>query len=436
MTLTLGITLGAIIALLALSAFFSGSETALTAVSKARMHQLEKNGDSRAGRVTALLESRDKLIGALLLGNNLVNILASALTTNILLSIFGDVGVAYATLIMTALVLVFSEVLPKTYALANSDQSALKIAPLVQLIVKILSPFVAIVQAIVRLLLRLGGSRLGAEENLLSPREDIRGTIELHHREGGVIKDDRDMLGGILDLDEMDIADVMVHRTDVIAVDADQPVEVAIEEILQSQFSRIPLWSGEPDNFIGVLHTRDLARDLAKELARAKGRIKNINLTRISATPWFVPETTSLQDQLAAFLKRKTHFAVVVDEYGEVMGVVTLEDILEEIVGEISDEHDVDIVGLRQQSDGSTIIDGSVPIRDINRALDWHLPEDEATTIAGLVIHEARIIPDVGQVFTFHGFKFEVLGKQRNQLTSIRLTPVNLEAATRPAATP
>jgi magnesium and cobalt exporter, CNNM family len=429
MTLTLGITLGAIIALLALSAFFSGSETALTAVSKARMQQLEKNGDTRAGRVNVLLESRDKLIGALLLGNNLVNILASALSTNILLNIFGDVGVAYATLIMTALVLVFSEVLPKTYALANSDQSALRIAPLVQLIVKLLSPFIAIVQFVVRLLLRLGGSRLGAEDNLLSPREDIRGTIELHHREGGVIKDDRDMLGGILDLDEMDISDVMVHRTDVIAVDAGQPVEAAVEEILESQFSRIPLWSGEPDNFIGILHTRDLA----KELARVKGRIRNIDLTKISASPWFVPETTSLQDQLGAFLQRKTHFAVVVDEYGEVMGIVTLEDILEEIVGEISDEHDVDIVGLRQQSDGSTIIDGSIPIRDINRALDWHLPEDEATTIAGLVIHEARIIPDVGQVFTFHGFKFEVLGKQRNQLTSIRLTPINLEAAARPA---
>ncbi len=429
MTLTIGITLGAIIALLALSAFFSGSETALTAVSKARMHQLEKNGDTRASRVSNLLESRDKLIGALLLGNNLVNILASALSTNILLNIFGDVGVVYATLIMTALVLVFSEVLPKTYALANSDQAALRIAPLVHLIVKLFSPFVAIIQMIVRLILRLGGSRLGAEENLLSPREEIRGTIELHHREGGVIKDDRDMLGGILDLEEMDIDDVMVHRTDVIAVDADQPVETAIEEILQSQFSRIPLWSGEPDNFIGILHTRDLA----KELARVKGRIKNVNLTKISADPWFVPETTSLQGQLGAFLKRKTHFAVVVDEYGEVMGVVTLEDILEEIVGEIADEHDVDIVGLRQQPDGSTIIDGSVPIRDINRALDWHLPEDEATTIAGLVIHEARIIPDVGQVFTFHGFKFEVHGKQRNQLTSIRLTPVNL-VAQRPTA--
>lgn len=430
MTLTLGITLGAIFALLVLSAFFSGSETALTAVSRARMHQLEKNGDRRAVRVNNLLESRDKLIGALLLGNNLVNILASALTTNILLSVFGDVGVVYATLIMTSLVLVFSEVLPKTYALANSDQSSLRIAPLVHLVVILLSPFVAIVQIIVRLILRLGGSRLGSEDSLLSPREEIRGTIELHHREGGMIKDDRDMLGGILDLDEMDVADVMVHRTDVIAVDADQPVEKAMEEILESQFSRIPLWSGEPDNFVGILHTRDLA----KELARVKGRTKNIDLTKIAAPPWFVPETTSLQDQLRAFLKRKTHFAVAVDEYGEVMGVVTLEDILEEIVGEIADEHDLDIVGLHQQSDGSTIIDGTIPIRDINRARDWHLPEDEATTIAGLVIHEARIIPDIGQVFTFYGFKFEVLGKQRNQLTSIRLTPVNLSQVNRQAA--
>ncbi len=427
MTLTLGITLGAIIALLAISAFFSGSETALTAASRARMHRLEQNGDIRAGRVTKLLESRDRLIGALLLGNNLVNILASALTTNLLLDLFGDVGIVYATLIMTSLVLIFSEVLPKTYALANSDQMSLRIASSVGLVVKLFSPAVAIVRAIVLLVLRLGGSRLDGETSLLSPREEIRGTIELHHREGGMIKHDRDMLGGILDLDEMDISDVMIHRTDVIAVDVDQPADKAVEEILASQFSRIPLWSGEPDNFIGILHTRDLAR----EMARVRGRQKNINLAGIASRPWFVPETTSLQNQLNAFLKRKTHFAVAVDEYGEVMGIITLEDILEEIVGEITDEHDTDIEGLRRQPDGSSIIEGTVPIRDINRAFDWHLPEDDANTIAGLIIHEARIIPEIGQVFTFHGFKFEVMEKQRNQITSVRLTPVNLVPAKR-----
>lgn len=432
MTLTLGITLGAIIALLAISAYFSGSETALTAASRARMHRLEQNGDIRAGRVTKLLESRDKLIGALLLGNNLVNILASALTTNLLLDLFGDVGIVYATLIMTTLVLIFSEVLPKTYALANSDQMSLRIASSVGLVVKLFSPAVAIVRAIVLLFLRLGGSRLDGETSLLSPREEIRGTIDLHHREGGMIKHDRDMLDGILDLDEMDIADVMIHRTDVIAVDVDQPADKAVEEILASQFSRIPLWSGEPDNFIGILHTRDLAR----EMTRVQGRLKNINLASITSRPWFVPETTSLQNQLNAFLKRKTHFAVVVDEYGEVMGIITLEDILEEIVGEITDEHDTDIEGMRRQPDGSSIIEGTVPIRDINRAFEWHLPEDDANTIAGLIIHEARIIPETGQVFTFHDFKFEVLEKQRNQITSVRLTPVNLVPAKRPNETP
>jgi Mg2+/Co2+ transporter CorB len=229
----------------------------------------------------------------------------------------------------------------------------------------------------------------------------------------------------------MDISDVMIHRTDVIAVDVDQPADKAVEEILASQFSRIPLWSGEPDNFIGILHTRDLAR----ELARVRGRQKNINLASIASRPWFVPETTSLQNQLNAFLKRKTHFAVVVDEYGEVMGIITLEDILEEIVGEITDEHDTDIEGMRRQPDGSSIIEGIVPIRDINRAFEWHLPENDANTIAGLIIHESRIIPEIGQIFTFHGFKFEVLEKQRNQITSVRLTPINLVPAKPPAAT-
>lgn len=417
MTLSIGITLAAIVALLAVSALFSGSETALTAASRARMHQLSKRGDARAKRVNRLLQAKDNLIGALLLGNNLVNILASALTTSLFLDIFGDAGVAYATLIMTALVLIFSEVLPKTYALTYTDRTALKVSGVISLIVKIFSPVTIVVQMIVRSLMRIGGVRIDENTEMLSPHEEIRGTIDLHHREGGMFKHDKDMLGGVLDLGEMDVEDVMIHRTDVIAVNVEQSVDDAIAEVLTSQYSRTPLWSTEPDNFIGILHTRDLAR----ELARVKGDTSGVDLQQIASIPWFVPNTTSLQDQLHAFLKQKSHFAVVVDEYGEVMGIVTLEDILEEIVGEIEDEHDPDVKGVRRQSDGTFIVDGSVPIRDLNRALDWHLPEVEATTIAGLVIHEAKMIPERGQAFTFHGFKFEIMEKQKNRLLSLRV---------------
>lgn len=257
---------------------------------------------------------------------------------------------------------------------------------------------------------------------MLSAHEELRGAIAMHHQDGAVVKDDRDMLGGILDLKDLEISDVMVHRTNMVSVCVDEPAEEIISGVLSSTFTRVPLWTEEPENFIGVLHTKDLAQ----ALVRAAGKIDKIDIKSLATPPWYVPDGTPLQSQLNAFLRKKVHLAFVVDEYGEVMGLLTLEDILEEIVGEIADEHDIEVEGVRPQSNGSLIVDGEVPIRDLNRATDWALPDEEATTIAGLVIHEAQIIPDVGQAFTFYGFRFEVLRKQRNQLTSIRLTPVNL----------
>ncbi len=422
MTLTIGLTVGAIIGLLALSGFFSGSETALTATSRARMHQLEKKGDHRAKRVNRLIAARERLIGALLFGNNLVNILASALATQLLLELFGDVGVAYATLIMTSLVLVFAEVLPKTIALSNPDTSALRVSSFAVMAVNVFSPISRIVQTLVRFILWVFRFGLNKDAEMLSAHDELRGAIAIHHRDGAVVKVDHDMLGGILDMKDLEISDIMVHRTNLVSVCADDPVREVISSILSSTFTRVPLWTEKPENFIGVLHTKDLAQ----ELVRAGGNIDKIDIKSLATPPWFVPETTPLQSQLNAFLRRRVHLAFVVDEYGEVLGLLTLEDILEEIVGEIADEHDIEVEGVRPQPNGSLVVDGEVPVRDLNRAMDWSLPEDEATTIAGLVIHEAQIIPEVGQAFTFYGFKFEVLRKQRNQLTSIRLTPVTL----------
>lgn len=420
MNVELAIVLGAIVFLLLLSAFFSGSETALTAASRARMHQLEKSGDRRAIAVAELMKRRDRMIGGLLLGNNLVNILASALATSALVSLFGDAGVAYATLIMTTLVLIFAEVMPKTYAIARPDQMALKVGPLVSVVIALFAPVTQTVQFIVRHALSLFGVDLRGKEELLSAHEELRGAIDLHHREGGVIKVDRDMLGGILDLKDLEVSDIMVHRTNMVTVCVDDPADKVILEVLSSTYTRIPLWREQPENIVGVLH----AKDLARALTEAKGQVAGIDLAALASPPWFVPDTTALQDQLNAFLKRKAHFALVVDEYGEVMGLVTLEDILEEIVGEIADEHDVEVTGVRPQPDGTVIVDGSVPIRDLNRAMDWHLPDDEATTIAGLVIHEARMIPEQSQAFTFHGFRFQVLRRQRNRITALKVKPL------------
>lgn len=411
----MGWTALSILGLLAFSGFFSGSETALTATSKARMLSLEKEKNLRARRVNRLIEDRESLIGAILLGNNLVNILAASLASALFLALFGEAGVPIATLVMTFLVLIFAEVLPKTYALSNPDRMALAVSFPLRVFVAVFSPVVAAVQAVVRTTLRILGANV--EGPVLSAHEEIRGHIDLHHQEGGVVKTDRDMLGGVLDLRELTVDDVMVHRKNLIMLDVDQPVDELVRTALNCPHTRLPLFKDDPENIVGVLH----ARDLARALHEAGGDASKIDIDSIKREPWFVPETTELQEQLTAFRQKREHFALAVDEYGALMGVITLEDILEEIVGEIEDEHDVAVEGVNRLADGRVLVDGATPIRDVNRALDWELPDDEAVTIAGLVIHEAQTIPEAGQVFRFHEVQFEILERKRNQITRMRL---------------
>jgi Mg2+/Co2+ transporter CorB len=429
MMLSLGITLGAIFGLLLASAFFSGSETALTAASRAKMHALEEQGSRRARIVNYLLQIRERFIGAILLGNTLANVAASALATSLFLALFGEEGVVYATIVMTAIVVLFAEVLPKTYAILNADRMALVVAPLVRLLVAVLAPVTTTMQWIVRHTLRLFGISIADDAEVLSAHEEIRGAIELHHKEGGVVKLTRDMLGGVLDLRELTVSDIMVHRTNMDAIDAELPADKIVDLALKSSHTRVPLWRGEREEIVGILH----AKTLLKALRDAKGDPAKIDIMALATPPWFVPDTTTLKDQLNAFLKRKAHFAIVVDEYGEVMGLVTLEDIIEEIVGDITDETDVAAAMAKPQQDGSLVVDGGVPIRDVNRLMDWDLPDEEATTIAGLVIHEAQTIPNPGQAFTFHDYRFEVLSRRRNRITSLRVTPLRAKATVKRA---
>jgi Mg2+/Co2+ transporter CorB len=418
-----GLTLLFILVLVILSGFFSGSETALTAASRARMHQLEANGDPRAGIVTRLLARRDRLIGALLIGNNLVNILASSLATSLFLSLLGDAGVVYATLAMTVVLVIFSEVLPKSWAISAPDRFALAVAPVMRFYIAFTGPLSSGVNWIVRRMLRTIGIEFSSDRSMLSAHEELRGAVALLHQEGSVVKADRDRLGGVLDLGELEVSDIMVHRTAMRMINANDPSEEVVQQILKSPYTRMPVWRGENDNIIGVIHAKDVLRVLAGSSINSS----DIDIVKIAQKPWFVPDTTNLKDQLNAFLRRKTHFAIVVDEYGEVEGLVTLEDILEEIVGDISDEHDVDLQGVRQEADGSVIVDGSVPIRDLNRALDWNLPDEEATTVAGLVIHESKIIPEERQAFTFYGKRFIVLKRVKNRITQLRIRPLDGE---------
>ncbi|KAF2988948.1 HlyC/CorC family transporter [Methylocystis sp. MJC1] len=413
-----------VIACVLLSAFFSGSETALTAASHARMHTLEKEGDKRAGAVNRLLRQRNRMIAALLLGSTLVNIGGSAFTTSVLTAVAGENGAVYATILMTALLLVFAEVLPKTLAINHPDAMSLRVARFITPFVSIFGPVLAAVEWFVRIVLGLVGVELSHGRTLISPYEELKGAVDILHEEGEVERSARDMFGGVLDLQVLHVADVMIHRTKMRTIDADLPPVQIVREVLSSPFTRLPLWRERPDNFVGVLHSKDLLR----ALDAAGGDAAKIDIDEVMFAPWFVPEATTLEDQLEAFLKRKTHFALVVDEYGEVMGLVTLEDILEEIVGDIRDEHDLAVQGVRPQPDGSVLVDGAVPVRDLNRVMAWSLPDEEATTIAGLVIHEAGAIPEAGQVFTFHGFRFEVMRRIRNRVTALRVTPQEAEA--------
>jgi Mg2+/Co2+ transporter CorB len=381
------------------------------------MHALEQEGNKNAKLVNRLLQAPEKMIGAVLIGNTLVDVLAAALASGLAVRLVGEVGIVYATGIVTVLIVIFAAVLPKTYALAYSDRVALLIAPPMRLVILALMPFTRAIQFIVRWILKFTPTAKDDEANILVAHKVIRGTIELQEKEGTFHRHDAHMLGGVLDLRDLQVADIMIHRTKMEMLNADDPPHVIIDEILKSQYSRLPIWKDQPENIVGVLHTKDLL----SALYRAGWEVANLDIMSFAAKPWFVPDTSSLKDQLNEFLRRKAQMALVVDEYGEVQGLITLEDILEEIVGQISDEHDTHETAIRPQADGTVNVDGTVTVRDLNRYMDWDLPEEEATTVAGLVIHEAQTIPEPGQVFNFHGYRFEILRKSRNKIGALRI---------------
>lgn len=419
---TLLLAIFAILILLFLSGFFSGSETALTAASSVRLHGYERDGNKRAARVNKIRSRKDRMIGALLLGNNLVNILASALATSVLIKLFGEAGVVYATLVMTMLVLIFAEVLPKTYALHHADSMSMAIAPIIRVVIWLFAPVTEAVTWIVRSVLKLFGhdvTKVAAGSHL----ELIRGVIEMHQGPEEETQQQRAMLRSILDLADVVLEEIMSHRKNVVMMDADDPVEVIVQNVMACPYTRVPLYQGSQDNIVGVIHVKEMLRALHK----VDGDAKKIDLGSITQKPWFVPETTTLFDQLQAFRDRKEHFSIVIDEYGSIMGIVTLEDILEEIVGEIEDEHDAQVLGVHHTTDGRYIVDGTVTIRDLNREFEWSLPDEDYATIAGLLLFESKTIPEVGQSFIFYDFRFDVLKRHRNQITKIKIEPLRSE---------
>lgn len=416
----------AILVLLVMSAFFSGSETALTAASRGKLKAQADRGSRGAKAAMVVTEDRERMIGALLLGNNIVNILSASLATALLTRVFGDSGVALATLVMTALVLVFGEVMPKTVAITFPEGFATRVAPVIGVLILIFSPIVMLVRLLVRTMLRLVGLKTEEGSAMLALREEIAGAIALGHSEGAVEKEDRDRLLGALDLSHRTVDEIMRHRRQIEMIDADLPPGEIITRVLASPHTRLPIYRESDDNILGVVHAKDLLREMDRLVRGEDGSVAGIDalqIEKLAMKPYFIPETTTLDEQMREFLARRTHFALVVDEYGTLQGLITLEDILEEIVGDITDEFDVvrKDSGLTHTEDGAWLIDGAMTIRDLNRATDWRLPDEEANTIAGLVIHEAQMIPAEGQVFSFHGFRFEVVGKRENRITRLKL---------------
>lgn len=422
------ITAAAILGLLVLSAFFSGSETALTAASRGKLRSRADKGSGGARQALNITEDNERLIGSILLGNNVVNILATSLATAVLTKLFGQNGVAVATLGMTLLVLIFAEVLPKTYAITNPEATASAVARPIGWVILIFAPAVTFVRALVRGVLRIFGVQTDPDSHILAVREEIAGALQLGHSEGLVEKEDRDRILGALDLGERTVEEIMLHRSQIEMLDADTDPTEILRQCLESNHTRLPVYQDDPENIVGVIHAKDLLRAMYRLMegdAPSIEALGDFKVTDVAMKPYFVPDTTTLDEQMRQFLRRRTHFALVIDEYGSLEGLITLEDILEEIVGEITDEFDTDEEHeLKQDGSGNYLIDGAMTIRDLNRAADWNLPDDEANTIAGLVIHEAQMIPTVGQVFSFHGFRFEVTGRKDNRIARLKIRPL------------
>ncbi|MCB1337697.1 MAG: HlyC/CorC family transporter [Maritimibacter sp.] len=425
------ITAGAIAGLLVLSAFFSGSETALTAASRGKLRARADRGDKGAERALAITEDNERLIGSVLLGNNVVNILSASLATALFTKALGSGGVAWATLIMTVLVLIFAEVLPKTYAITRPETTAALVSAPIRVAILLFSPVVAAVRGVVRLMLKVFGIETDPDANLLAVREEIAGAISLGHSEGAVEKEDRDRLLGALDLGDRAVEEIMLHRSQIEMIDAGSPAIEVLEQALASPYTRLPVFRDEPENIVGVIHAKNLSRAMYDAAQKAGERgyaaaYKDFDIMQVAMKPYFIPETTTLDDQMRQFLRRHTHFALVVDEYGSLQGLITLEDILEEIVGEITDEFDTTgaQAEIKRLGDGAFLVEGAMTIRDLNRAMDWALPDDEANTIAGLVIHEAQMIPSPGQQFAFHGFRFEVVDRVENRISRLKIRPL------------
>lgn len=406
-----------VVLLLSASSFFSACETAVSVASKAKLHSLAKTGGKMAVLGERIKDQISYVINTILACNTAFNAVATSLATMLLIQCLGERGAVYASAVMTVLILFCAEVMPKMIALRDPEKLVIRSAYVVNFFLFLFKPLTLVINGLARKILTLFRLDRVSPETYDESVEELRGVIDLHKGPDQDTQQERAMLKSILDLRSVQVSEIMVHRKNVTMLNADDPLDSVVDQILNSPFSRLPIWQGNVDNIVGVVNVKMLLR----EVRSRPDRLNELDLKTIAHKPWFIPDSTDLLEQLQLFRQRKEHFSLVVDEYGAWLGVVTLEDILEEIVGEIDDEHDISVQGVRVQPDQSIVIDGSVTIRDLNREFDWDLPDDSAATIAGLLINTVRMIPNVGQVFMLYGFRLTVLKRQRNQITLIKM---------------
>ena len=410
--MSLVLSLVIIVVFSCITGILSASETAVTMASRLRLHQLAKKGNHRASLLVSLQENMNTLISTIVLTNTCLFAGITALATEMMRKVMGEWGVFIASLIVGAFITFYLEVLPKVYAYKSPEKVGLALAPGIQFLRRVLHPVTQFMDWVAHRTLILFGVKMAPAQK--NTTEELRGAIDLHTGEG-IVFHERVMLRSILDLSRVTVEEIMVHRKNIVSFNIDIPSAELCQKILSAPYTRVPLWKKNPDNIIGVVNIKNLARTLSKQ--------SSVNFHSLMNAPWFIPDSSTLFSQLQLFKDKRSHQAFVVDEYGSIMGIVTLEDILEEIVGDISDEYDVMVRGVRAQEDGSYIVDGNVTIRDLNRQFEWDLPDEEAATIAGLVLYEVRLIPEVGQAFMLAGFRFEILRRHRNQITLLRITP-------------
>jgi Mg2+/Co2+ transporter CorB len=404
--------------LIAISALFAATETAITATSPGKIQRLKSEGNTRAGIVLSILKAKENVISTMLIGNSLINTICTTIATGMFIELLGDnVGTIVSSVVMAFLIIVFAEVVPKAIAVIKAEPIIMLTAPTIVLFLKILQPVNSILAIAVKVFCRVFGIEL---KHSVSGAEEVRGVIEHHHQEGNVYKTYRDMLGGVLDLNDIHVSEIMVHRRDVESINVDLPTDEIVKKMLSSSYSRIPFWEENKDNIIGVLHIKDLTRVLYAN----SHNIEKVNIRELLVQPWFISEDILVGKQLNAFRTRNSHFACVIDEFGAWQGILTLEDILEEIVGQIKDEYDYQVEPIIHKSATEVVINGSTTIRDINRELGWGLPDDAANTIAGLIMHEIKRIPNQGEKIEIFNLKISIIKKIGNKIETVKVNMV------------